>query len=408
MTGPKFGERHKQICLLFAFATITNYEGVSISISVVAMTNANSTNPDFQEFNWNAQQKSYILSAAFIGCLLIQIAGGKLCLLFGVKNIGGLILGMSMVVSFLTPVLVTYGGWIMLCVIRVVQGIYQGQTYACLSGHLAYWCPKHKRTQLGGIVLSGIELGSLLGTLISGLVAGSRFGWPGINYLLGLTQACLLTFWILFLERDPTSSRMISTAEQNYLITSQQEDVSYEKKSSIPYTKILTSKAVWGFLIGMSGQIADLRLMQIQLPAYISKVCKMNIEENAIYSTLPLAGVWLMTFLYAFIGDYITNRNIMTIGAMRKAINTVSAVIPALSIIYIGFLDVDSVDIVIGLFIFSGFVMGGITVGCFVNALDLSPNFADVISSTGQALANIVYIVLAVGTGFILTDEVVN
>lgn len=406
MTGPKFGERHKQIFLLFAFATITNYEGVSISISVVAMTNANSTNPDFQEFDWNAQQKSYILSAAFVGCLLIQIAGGKLCLLFGVKRIGAFILGMSMVVSFLTPVLVVYGGWIALCIIRVIQGIYQGQTYACLSGHLALWCPKNKRTQLGGIVLSGIELGSLLGTLISGLVAGSHFGWPGINYVLGLTQACLLTFWILFLERDPTTSRVITSAEQNYLMTSQQEDVSYEKRSTIPYNKILTSKAVWGFLIGMSGQIAALRLMQIQLPAYISKVCKMNIEKNAVFSTLPLAGVWMMTFLYAFIGDYITNRNLMSIGAMRKTINTISAVVPALSIIYIGFLDMDSVNMVIGLFIFSGFVMGGITVGCFVNALDLSPNFADVISSTGQALANIVYIALIVGTAFILTDEV--
>jgi MFS transporter, ACS family, solute carrier family 17 (sodium-dependent inorganic phosphate cotransporter), member 5 len=62
-----FGFRHVQVVLIFLCLTITYAERVNMSVAIVAMTDKNSTNPDFPEYQWNEREKSLILSSFFWG-----------------------------------------------------------------------------------------------------------------------------------------------------------------------------------------------------------------------------------------------------------------------------------------------------------------------------------------------------
>ncbi|TMW41131.1 hypothetical protein DOY81_013789, partial [Sarcophaga bullata] len=53
---PMLGMRHMQAFLIFLNITVIYVSRLNIAVAVVAMTNAETTNPDFEEFDWTNEQ----------------------------------------------------------------------------------------------------------------------------------------------------------------------------------------------------------------------------------------------------------------------------------------------------------------------------------------------------------------
>lgn len=110
-----------------------------MSVAIVAMTDRNGTNPDFEEFAWGEREKSLVLSSFFWGYVCTQIPGGQLAKRFGGKIMLLVSLTLCSLLNLLTPKFASFGNYPAVVVLRVVQGLCQGVIFPSTHTLLAKW-----------------------------------------------------------------------------------------------------------------------------------------------------------------------------------------------------------------------------------------------------------------------------
>ncbi|TMW43694.1 hypothetical protein DOY81_011226, partial [Sarcophaga bullata] len=126
LASPLIGTRHIQCFLCFCCLSLAYALRVNLSVGIVAMTDKNATQSDYEDFDWDESTKSYLLSSFFWGYITTQIPGGQIAQKYGAKTI--LLVGVTLcsLLSLLTPVAAHLGGWKLLFALRVIQGMLQG------------------------------------------------------------------------------------------------------------------------------------------------------------------------------------------------------------------------------------------------------------------------------------------
>ncbi|XP_039955773.1 putative inorganic phosphate cotransporter [Bactrocera tryoni] len=403
--GPLFGVRYVQTLLLFLSITVAYMSRLNISVAVVAMTNAESTNPNFQEFDWTEKQKSYIISCFYWGYVITQFPGGYLSRRFGAKIVMGISLFGSALCSLLTPFLVPWGGWKIFCAIRMVQGLCQAALFPALHQHVAKWSPPHERNLIGALAYAGVDCGTVLAMLVSGLIASGPLGWPGISYIsAGISFAWCLLWWILG-SNDPPSSRFITKAECEYIENSLKRDEDFHKKKiPVPWLGIFTSVTFLSLLLVRCCETWGVSTMQSQIPSYMNGVLNMNIKSNAFFSALPYIARWILGYIYMYFGNMSVRKGWLSLTAMRKIANTLALWLPALLMIGVGFLDDGNKALAISLMTMTVGFNAGATVGCVLSTIDLSPNHAGVVMGITNPVANIIPLITPLVVGIVVKD----
>ncbi|XP_034477653.1 putative inorganic phosphate cotransporter [Drosophila innubila] len=404
--GPLLGVRHLQALLIFITITSVYIGRLNVGVSVVAMTNAESTNPNFPEYNWTAAEKSYVLSSFYWGYVITQFLGGYLCKQFGVKSVMFWATFSSGVCSGVTPPLIVWGGWGAYCGIRVLMGCAQGLIFPCIHQHLARWSPPAERNRLGALSHTGIECGNVLSMFVSGMIANGPMGWPGISYIsAGVAFACCV-LWFIFASNNATESRFIGDAEKHYIETSLQHGANYHKAViPIPWRAIWTSVPFLALLVTRCAESWGLSTLQAEIPAYMKGVLLMDIKDNALFSALPFLAMWAMSYVYLISSDILLSKIWLSLTAIRKTMNSFAFWVPAVTLIGIGFLDVDQKTLAIVLMTLSVGFNSGATIGSSLNSIDLSPNHASILMGIINTAANAVPIITPLVAGAIVTDD---
>ncbi|XP_017836134.1 putative inorganic phosphate cotransporter isoform X2 [Drosophila busckii] len=403
---PVIGIRHLQALLLFITITSIYIGRLNAGVSVVAMTNAESTNPDFPEHNWTPAQISYILSSFYWGYVITQFLGGYLCKLFGVKSVMFWAIFISGVCSAVTPLCIGWGGWGAYCGIRVLMGFAQGIIFPCIHQHLARWSPPQERNRLGALSHTGIECGNVLSMFVSGMIAKGPMGWPGISYISAIVAFVCCALWFVFASNNATESRFISDAEKKYIEESLQHGQNFHKAViPIPWRAIWTSVPFMALLVARCSESWGLSTLQAEIPAYMHGVLEMDIGSNALFSALPFLAMWIMSYVYLIFADVLLTRQLLSLTGIRKTMNSLAFWIPAVTLIGIGFLDVDHKTWAIVLMTISVGVNSGATIGSSLNSIDLSPNHASILMGIINTAANAVPIATPLVAGVIVTEK---
>ena len=95
--------------------------------------------------------------------------------------------------TFVTPFAIKRGGPAALIVIRVLMGIGEGTTFPALSVLLSHWVPLRERSKLGAFVFGGGQIGSVLGSSLSGLIIDRFKSWEPVFYFFG----CMAVIWFV-------------------------------------------------------------------------------------------------------------------------------------------------------------------------------------------------------------------
>ncbi|XP_065369044.1 putative inorganic phosphate cotransporter [Calliphora vicina] len=404
--GPILGVRHMQALLIFLNITVVYISRLNIGVAIVAMTNAETTNPDFPEFDWNEKQVSYILSSFYWGYVITQFPGGALSKRFGAKIIMNISTFLSAILSAVTPWCVGWGGWQAFCVIRICQGIFQGALFPCIHEHLAKWSPLQERNRLGALSQTGIECGTVLALGMSGIIAESSLGWPGISYVsAGLCFAwCVL--WLIFAANNATESKFISKVEKHYIESSlEHSDDFHKNKIPVPWKSIWLSVPFIALLVVRCAEGYGLSTLQTQIPSYMNGVLSMQIKSNALFSALPFLAMWGMSYVYVLIADILQRKKVMNLTGIRKSMNTIAFWIPAAGLIGIGFLDENNKTWAIVIMTVLVGVNSGSTIGSLLNTIDLSPNHAGILMGILNTIANFMPLIAPLIVGVIVTDS---
>ncbi|XP_055838552.1 putative inorganic phosphate cotransporter [Episyrphus balteatus] len=404
--GPVVGARHLQ-AVLINLAMLTCYlQRVNISLSVIAMTDSKTTNPDFPEYDWDEKQRSYIISSFFWGYIVTQFPGGFMARKFGVKiTIFTAMFGSSLF-NLLIPFCVPWGQWQVYCAIRVIQGLFQGLVFPSAHTHLAMWSPPEERTFLGGLCHLGVETGTILAMVLTGIIAASDIGWPGISYVYGGTGIVFCVLWFIFAENSPTNARFITSGERNYILNSQGCIEGETKANSpIPWKSIFTSVPFISLLLVRIGHNWGSSTTQSQIPIYLHGVLNMNILSNSFYSSLPHIATWVLSFVYFTAAEVVLKNKWASLSVVRKTINTIALWGPAAMLIAVGFLESDQKVLAITLLTLNEGLNGGHTVGSLLNLIDLSPNHTAVLTAVLNCITNTVPMITPLVVGMIVYDE---
>ena len=429
------GQRHLQILLLFLAITVNYIAKLNAGVAVVAMTNAETTNPNFavskyslialhnliikidfnlslQEYDWTEMQKSYILSSFFWGYFVTQFPGGYLCRRFGAKLTMFVSTLGSATFALFIPFTVEWGGWQVYCAIRVVQGLFQGLLFPCIHAYLAAWCPVKERNRLGALANTGIECGTVLSMFVSGLIAASSIGWPGISYVSFAVGIVWCILWLILAANSPTESKFISERERDYIensknaLKAQHNITSTPKNIPVPWKAILTSLPFWALLVARTAHSWGFSTLQAEIPSYMNGVLGMDMKSNALFSALPYFTMWCMSYVYLISSDVLLQTKILSLTALRKTFNSLALWVPAIGLILVGFVGQEQKTLAIVLMTASVGINAGNTIGSALNTIDLSPNHAGILMGIVNTSANVIPILTPLLVGLIVQNEV--
>lgn len=338
-----------------------------------------------------------------------------MCRRFGAKKTMFISTLGSSVFAIIPPFCVDWGGWQAYCVIRAIMGLFQGFLFPCIHAHLASWCPVSERNRLGALANTGIECGTVLAMFLSGMIAASGWGWPGISYVSGAMGIFWCILWIILASNSPAESKLISASELHYIESSKsalkEQDGKDGKdeapqKIPVPWKAIMTSWPFWALLVARSSQSWGFSTLQAEIPSYMNGVLRMDMKKNALFSALPYLAMWCMSYIYLISSDILLNKGILSLSAIRKTFNSLAFWVPAVGLILVGFVGEDQKTLAVVLMTFNVGINAGSTIGSALNTIDLSPNHAGILMGIVNTAANIIPILTPLLVGLIVKDEV--
>jgi len=337
-------------------------------------------------FVWNSIVCNDVTGLLMAGYMVLQLPGGRLAELWGGKRVMLGAMGGLALLSLLIPSAAKLGGHTgypyYLVIVRVLMGLFSAATFPCMTSMLARWAPQSERSAISTIVMSGSQVGTIVGFFLSGLLVDC-WGWESVFYIQG--GACLVwvLLWQLLASDSPASHPLISQAEQDYIQS--QLPATSPQSLAVPWTKIWRSLPFWAILLANFGNNWGFHLLLTELPLYLSQVFPDYMSSGSrtgLWTAAPYATMWLTSILVSFLSDFLIRNNILSTTTVRKGSNTFSVLGPVTCLLMI-VVFVNNSRLMMG-FTLAMFTVG---VGCMgagysgwpVNIQDIAPNFAGTI-----------------------------
>ncbi|XP_059615084.1 putative inorganic phosphate cotransporter isoform X4 [Phlebotomus argentipes] len=385
---------------------------VNLSVAIVAMVDRNSTNPNFEEYDWDEKTQSVILSSFFWGYIVTQVPAGKLAQTYGAKIMLIFAMAICSVLNILTPLGASYGGWKLVCASRVFQGLCQGFIFPSTHTLLSKWAPVSERGKLSTYCYSGAQFGTVIMLSASGFLASSFLGWPSVFYVAGFAGVFWSVLWYFFGGNSPSEFKSISPEEKEFIEKSLNvgEKVSVihaeiEHLKSTPWMQIFTSLPFLSLMLVHCGHNWGFWTLLTKIPTYMKNVLDMDIKQNALLSALPYLAMCLMSYVFSYLADVLSRREVIPLSVSRKLFNSIGHLIPMFALVALGYVTKDNVDLAVGLLTIAVGINSATYLGFQVNHIDLAPNHAGVLMGITNGAANVMSIIAPLLVGFVVQDS---
>ncbi|KAL0883514.1 hypothetical protein ABMA27_016879 [Loxostege sticticalis] len=358
--------------------------------------------PPYVQFHWTKKVQDTVMSGFFWGYMILQIPGGQLAYRFGARYLLFGALMINCVISLMFPVASYYGGWILALICRICQGLSQACMLPSFHSVLSKWSPLEERGRMSAIVFGGQALGTVLGLPVTGFLAATPLGWPGIFRFYGVLSGTIAIFIWFFLADSPAQHKWISVAERRY-IEEALEHKKDKKLPSVPWKSILTSGGMIAIVVAHIGNTWGQVILYSEVPAYMDKVMGVNIKANGLLTALPFMMMFFANFFFSWLTDMLIVKKYLNVVQSRKLFNTIGCVPAAIGFALLAFAP-KNIYVIESILIVTCCFKVAASFGFLVNHIDISPNFAGVMMSISNFSANLVGSFAPIITGLILTD----
>ncbi|XP_031831623.1 putative inorganic phosphate cotransporter [Nomia melanderi] len=399
-----FGCRHVQVALMALGFLCCYAVRVTTSVTLEAMTNSASANPDYEEFAWDNSVKDIVLSSFFWGYVCTQIIGSVIAQRWGAHKLFSLAQFVCGIVTLFVPLAAHYSGWEAVCVSRIIAGLCQGTVLPSLHTLLSKWAPIEERGRMSTFVYAGGWIGNVICLLSSGLLSVSSLGWPSCFYFWGgITILSGILFFIIGKE-SPAEHPRIPQDEKEYIETSL-GITETEEKLSTPWRAMFTSLPMWALLATQCAHNWGFWMLLTKIPSYMASVLGYDIKQNGMLTALPYLTAWILSFPTSYVSDMLIKKKVFSVQASRKICNTIGEWVPAIALIGLGYIDKDHPEIAVAVLVIA--VASNIAVYCGhnVNHMDLSPNFAGTLMGITNTGANICSLLAPLVASVVVTDS---
>ncbi|KAJ8721769.1 hypothetical protein PYW08_004171 [Mythimna loreyi] len=397
------GMRHVMAFLMFLATTVSYATRVSMSVGIVAMTSNNSYGHPV--FDWSRTTQDTVLSSFFWGYIILQIPAGHIAGRFGGKYLMLASMGITGIVNLVLPIAAVKGDYMAVCGCRIIMGVSQGLLYPSLHGVIGQWVPITERSRLGTFVYAGAQLGTIIELLTSGLLSASSWGWPSVFYVAGIMCLGWSVIWIILGDSSPATSRWISKKERKYIEMNAGSSELGHGKAPTPWGSILTSLPFWATLLAHCGQNLGFWTLLTELPSYMKYVLNVDIKQNGQLSALPYVAMYVLSFFFSWLAEFLVNRNILRLVTSRKIFNSIAHWGPAVALLGLSYLPGGNLSLAVIILTITVGLNGAHYVGFMLSHIDLSPNHASTMMGFTNGIGAVFSILAPLSVSFVVKDE---
>jgi ACS family sodium-dependent inorganic phosphate cotransporter len=371
--GPRRPRHYVVVLLLFAAVFISYLDRTNISVAAIAMQ---------EDLGWTETDKGSVLSAFFVGYLLLMAASGALANRYG----GWLVLGVAVVWwsvwTMLTPpaAMMSIGA---LVAARIALGLGEAAVFPASINMIGRWVPPERRSRATALLVSAISLGTVFSLPVTGWLVRS-YGWPMPFYLFGALGLVWYVAWFRYARGGPAPE------------AGGAQDAA---SRSIPWGTLLSLPAVWAIIVSHFATNWSLYLMLAWLPSYFKSTFGVSVASAGLLSAAP----WLVNFIAANVAGAWADRMIRAgrdVGFVRKLLQG-SALVGCAAFLLLLTQATTPTAAVLIMCCMTGMMalcMAGFAPNCF----DIAPRYADVIWGISNTAATIPGIVGVYVTGWLV------
>ncbi|XP_045447860.1 putative inorganic phosphate cotransporter [Melitaea cinxia] len=359
--------------------------------------------PPYPKLNWNKKTQDTVLSSFFFGYMLLQIPAGQLAHFFGARYLLSGALFVNCLMSFCLPWATIYGGWILTAIFRTVQGLSQACVVPGMHTMFGKWTTLEERGRLAGLAYGGQALGAVLGLPITGFIAASPLGWPGIFRFYGILSGIVGGAILVLSANSPAEHPKISAAERQYIEGGIGNNENSKKKLRVPWGSILRCRGLYAIILAHIGNTWGQLTLYSEVPAYMDKVMGVNIKANGVLTALPFLAMWFTNFFFSWFTDMLIVKKILSVRSTRKLANSMGSIPACIGLIALAYAP-RNIYVVEALLIFICSFKIATNVGFTINHIDISSNFSGVMMSLSNFMSNVFALFAPIVAGYILTD----
>ncbi|XP_028173141.1 putative inorganic phosphate cotransporter isoform X1 [Ostrinia furnacalis] len=402
-----FGVRHLQLaCMCLTTISLFIARG-SMGVAVLAMAGEgrkNDTQAAVAVYDWDKNTQSLILSSFFWGYVTMQIPAGLLANKFGGKIILLAALIVNGVLCIALPTLAALGGWPLVCMARVAMGLSQACLFPASQSLFGQWLPPNEITSYSGIVSGGVQIGTIIAMPVSGLLAETALGWKLIFYTMSGLLFVNAAIWYWFSASTPGEHRMISKEERQYIENGLQIKGG-QRKMATPWKQIFRCVPIWAILATHISSAISFVLFFVDMPTYLEKGLKISLKNSASLSALPYIGMWIGNTCATVAAEKLTNKKIISVGTCRKIFNSLGMFGISGGLVFLSLLGPENKGGAIVALVATLTMSGFCNAGYGVNYLDMAPNFAGLLFSLTNCVANFGSVLIPIVTSLILRND---
>ncbi|XP_066153286.1 uncharacterized protein [Euwallacea fornicatus] len=401
---PILGARYIQIILIAYCILVGISTRASFAVQIVAMTatNSSSPNPGIPVYsNW---QNSHVVLSSFYWLYVVSnLICSPLEKKFGAKwfFLGAIFLN-CVAYSFI-PLMAQEFGEIGVLICRLVQGLGSGFMYPTQQMLIGVWAPPEERSRAIISVNTGVTVGTMLSSIIPGLLTPTWWGWPSSFYIIGVVGLVWCVLYLLLGHESPATHPSITPEERKYIQQSLNQD--QDINVPVPYMKIITSIRIWAVLVAQIGVAWSNNMALTEYASYLDKVMGFDIQSNGTLSAVPPAVGLFAGFIVGPLSDFLINRKYLSTVNARRQFHLTGALGISISLTTLSYLKQSQQAASIFLMVVVYVSQAAMVCGSGLNMIDLSPRFAGVIFGISNASGQSIALFAPLVVQFVVTEE---
>lgn len=370
------GARNVMVMTVLA-VYICMIDRIAISIAIIPMA---------AEHGWTTTLQGAVMSAFFLGYLILQIPAGYLSDRFGGKWVLGLGVIFWSLFTLLTPVAAMLGISALL-VCRFLMGVAESVTWPSIYALYSQWIHPDRRASAVGLMNSGIAGGSVIALICTPWLI-SVWSWQGAFYLYGLLGVVWFIFWVYNAQSRPSPlPEWQSTVALAPQLTPEAPPVVAADEQIYPrltIRRMLHSRAVWAIAIAHISINWSLYLILSWFPTFVNREMGVDLQTAGLLALAPTVISLVMAPAAGRLFDRLVSQ-----GYNRRTIRRVmqSVAFAGITLAMLTVTLTDSLMISVAVITLSN-ALGAFSIGGFAtNHLDVAPNQAGLLMGVTNTLA---------------------
>jgi len=271
---------------------------------------------------FSEHQERVLFSAVGVGSLIGSVPVIWLTSTLGTRwtfTLYGLLSALS---TLATPLLVAVGGFIPLCVARVLQGVALSVSFTAMGSVTSTWAALKSSGVFIAYLACHLQLGPIISMPLAGVFCSSTLvTWRELYYLLvcrspfssldsgskarfkgALTLVGFTAFYFFYTD-SPRDHPHVSDKEADRIEAGR--DLHSERaRLPIPYRQMVVDPSVWGLVFSFFCVQLAIRLLIQYGPIYLHKVLGFSYQQTGMAASLPHMVALVVRFAIGPLSDY--------------------------------------------------------------------------------------------------------